>query len=318
MAKAAPYALGIDLGGSHVFAALVSEQGKILDSVSVENDDHTPETVVDTIAKAVSRVLPRGKEAPIGVGIGSPGNIDPVAGFVRYSPNFGWHDVPLVTLLTQRLAMPVAIANDARCATLGEYTFGIGRGVRDFVLLTLGTGIGGGIIADGRIVLGHGMGAGEVGHHQIRPTDGFICGCGKIGCFEAQASGLGLLRHAHRCAASFPHSTLLAGDSQDLSAKRIRKAMENGDAHARAAWLAYLDDLAIGIANIVAMLNPEMIALGGGVASAGEVLREPLAARVDALTTMAPRGTTKILLAQFGNDAGALGAAQLAFQGGHL
>ncbi len=113
-----------------------------------------------------------------------------------YSPNFGWQNAPLGETLRKRFSLPVYVANDARCATLGEYTFGIGKKTKDFVLLTLGTGIGGGIVADGDLMLGNRWGAGEIGHHQIRPTDGFVCACGKIGCFEAQASGTGLIRHA--------------------------------------------------------------------------------------------------------------------------
>jgi glucokinase len=219
-------------------------------------------------------------------------------------------------VLRAALNMPVYVANDARCATLGEYTYGVGRGTQDFVLLTLGTGIGGGIIFQGNLVIGNGMAAGEVGHHQIRPRDGFICGCEKIGCFEAQASGTGLIRQAAALAASFPKSILLAGKPEELGSKAIRRGAEEGMPHAVAAWKAWIDDLALGLANIVAVLNPEKIALGGGVSSAGEFLRSSVAPRVDALTTMAPVGSTKIVIAELGNDAGSIGAATMAFNGG--
>ena len=135
----------------------------------------------------------------------------------------------------------------------------------DFVLLTLGTGIGGGIVAGGRLMLGYRWGAGEIGHHQIRPTDGFVCGCGKIGCFEAQASGTGLIRHAFAVAPSFPRSSLLDVARDKLSSKKIRKAAQAGDKHAIAAWNNFIADLAIGLANVIAFVNPETIALGGGV-----------------------------------------------------
>ena len=135
--------------------------------------------------------------------------------------------------LRTKFSIPVFVANDARCATLGEFTFGTGKGTKDFVLLTLGTGIGGGIVGQRRaLMFGNRWGAGEIGHHQIRPTDGFVCGCGKIGCFEAQASGTGLIRHAFALAPSFPRSGLLDRSRAKLSSKKIRKAAQAGDGHA--------------------------------------------------------------------------------------
>jgi glucokinase len=167
------------------------------------------------------------------------------------------------------------------------------------------------------LVLGHGLGAGEVGHHQIKPDTGFICACGKVGCFEAQASGTGLLRHALALAPSFPRSSLLLQRRPaDWGSKMIVKAAAVGDAHARAAWDHFLGDLAIGVANIVAFTNPQMIALGGGVGQTDKtMLSIPLKKRVDELTTMAPKDT-KIVSATLGNDAGAVGAASLAFVDG--
>jgi glucokinase len=224
--------------------------------------------------------------------------------------------MPLGETLRKKFSLPVFVGNDARCATLGEYTFGIGKGTKDFVLLTLGTGIGGGIVAGGQLILGNRWGAGEVGHHQIRPRDGFVCACGKIGCFEAQASGTGLIRHAFAVAPSFPRSTLLDVDRDRLSSKKIRKAAQVGDLHALAAWNNYTADLAIGLANIIAFVNPQMIALGGGVSTAADFMLDAVRGPVDTLTTMVPKGTTTIAVAQLGNDAGQVGAATMAFRGG--
>ena len=245
-----------------------------------------------------------------------PGNIEPRSGAVLYSPNFKWTNAPLGETLRAHFDMPVFVGNDARCATLGEYTYGMGRGTRNFVLLTLGTGIGGGIVADGDLILGNRFGAGEVGHHQIRPTDGFVCSCGKIGCFEAQASGTGLIRHAFAVAPSFPRSTLLDVDRDKLGSKKIRKLAQAGDLHALAAWKNFTADLSIGLANVIAFVNPEVIALGGGVSSAADFMLDAVRGRVDELTTMVPRGTTRIVVAQLGNDAGQVGAATMAFRGG--
>ncbi len=311
------HAIGIDLGGSHTMAAIVDRRGRILEKFKRQLTAHDPKYVVSEIANVVGKARRSIKSKDlVGIGLGSPGNIGK-SGVIRYSPNFGWRDVPLGALLQKKLGQQVHILNDARCAALGEYEHGTGRGTRDFVLITLGTGIGGGIIANGKLVLGTAMGAGEVGHHQIRARDGFVCNCGKTGCFEAQASGTGMIRHAIAIAPSFPRSTLLAGDPAAWSAKSIREAMLAGNPHAIATWNVWMNDLATGVANIVAFVNPQVIALGGGVGQADKrVLSGPLTAMVDALTTMSPRRETKIVSAKLGNDAGAVGAAELAFRGG--
>ncbi|HEY5258848.1 MAG TPA: ROK family protein [Candidatus Baltobacteraceae bacterium] len=308
-------AIGVDLGGSHVTAGVVSEDGVIHSQHELDLTDLAFEKVVDAIEEVVVKALADAKDA-IGIGIGSPGNIAADTGAVLYSPNFGWENAPLGKTLRKRFKQAVYIGNDARCATLGEYTFGIGKGTADFVLLTLGTGIGGGIVGRGHLLLGNCFGAGEVGHHQIRPTDGFACACGKIGCFEAQASGTGLMRHAYAVAASFPRSALLDAPREKLGSKKIRKAAQAGDLHALAAWKNFTADLALGLANIVAFVNPELIALGGGVSTAGDFMLDAVTGRVDELTTMIPKGKTKIAIAKLGNDAGQVGAATMALRGG--
>lgn len=309
------HAIGIDLGGSHVSAGVVAENGEIVDHHERDISDHAFEAVLAAVESVVKPALKSARDVA-GIGLGSPGNIDRKSGEVHYSPNFDWHDMPLGARLEKMFDRPVFVGNDARCATLGEYTFGTGRGTKDFVLLTLGTGIGGGIVSGGSLLRGNKMGAGEIGHHQIRPTDGFICGCGKTGCFEAQASGTALIRHAVAVASSFPRSTLLRKDPEKLGSKAIRKAAEAGDQHALVAWKNYAADLSIGLANIIAFVNPEIIALGGGLSSAGKFMLEAVRGPVDELTTMVPRNTTKIVIAKLGNDAGLVGAATMAFRGG--
>jgi glucokinase len=310
-------AIGIDLGGSHVMAAVVNEKGEIAARHERDITDHGADAVFAAIDKVVKEALADAKEGALaGIGIGAPGNIDLDTGMIRYSPNFGWRDVPLGEHLRSSFKYPVFVANDARCATLGEHTYGAGKGSQNFVLLTLGTGIGGGIVARGEIVLGNAAAAGEVGHHQIRPHDGFVCGCGKIGCFEAQCSGTGLIRHALALSASFPRSTLVDGPKEKLGSKAIRKAAQAGDGHGLAAWRNWIDDLGYGLANIVAFVNPELIALGGGVSSAGAFMIDAVMPLVEARSTMVPVHSTKIVTATLGNDAGAIGAATMAMRGG--
>jgi glucokinase len=309
-------AIGVDLGGSHVLAAVVGEGGVLGKKHELDLTDLEPDAVVEALESVINHAL-KDDEDVVGIGIGSPGNIDASTGTINYSPNFNWHDVPLGLRLRDRYPKhTVFVGNDARCATLGEYVYGVGRGTEDFALLTLGTGIGGGFIVRGTLAIGHMMGAGEVGHHQIRPDTGFVCSCGKIGCFEAQASGTGLLRHAFRLAPSFPRSALLDGPRERLGSKAIRRLAQAGDGHALAAWEAFCDDLALGIANVIAFLNPEVIALGGGVSSAGDFLLDRVRPLVELRTTMVPRGTTRIVRATLGNDAGAVGAATAALRGG--
>ncbi len=308
-------AIGVDLGGSHVTAAVVTEDGVIHGQHEQDLEDLRFEAVIDALDATIGLALKEAGNA-VGIGVGSPGNIDAASGAVLYSPNFGWQNAPLGESLRKKFGVPVFVANDARCATLGEHTFGTGRGTKDFVLLTLGTGIGGGIVGAGQLLLGNRWGAGEIGHHQIRPSDGFVCSCTKIGCFEAQASGTGLIRHAFAVASSFPRSPLLDVARDRLSSKKIRRAAQAGDGHALAAWKNFIADLAIGLANVIAFVNPEMIALGGGVSSAGDFMLDAVRAPVDVLTTMVPKGTTQIVVASLGNDAGQVGAATLAFRGG--
>ncbi|MGB8203565.1 MAG: ROK family protein [Candidatus Baltobacteraceae bacterium] len=279
----------MDLGGSHAMATIVDESGKSLFHHKERIADLSPAAVFGVLASVIAAAIADAAGEPIdGIGIGSPGNVDPDTGMIRWSPNFHWTDVPLGDAMRAKFSLPVFIGNDARCATLGEYVFGAGRGSKNFALLTLGTGIGGGMVADGLLLLGHEMGAGEFGHHTIHHHSGFTCGCGRVGCFEAHGSGEGLIRHALAVARSFPRSTLFEITKEKLGAEAIRDAAQAGDGHALAAWKNWIDDLALGIANVIAFVNPEVIALGGGVSTAGDFMLSPLRALVEARTTTVP------------------------------
>ncbi|HET7814287.1 MAG TPA: ROK family protein [Candidatus Baltobacteraceae bacterium] len=308
-------AIGIDLGGTHATAATIREDGSVERKDEVDIDDRSFEVVVGALVQLMRRALDRADGANLaGIGVGSPGNIDPHSGDVLQSQNFLWEDVPFGKRLREAFDVPIFVANDARCATLAEFTYGAGRNTKNFALLTLGTGIGGGIILDGEMLIGNRAGAGEFGHHQIRATDGFVCGCGKRGCFEAQASATGLVRHARALEPHYRGSSLLDGDERSVS-RNIVRAVQAGDPHAAAAWEAYTADLASGLANIISFVNPEVIAIGGGVSNAGDFLLDAVRDRVEQLNVTVPHGTTKLLAARLGNDAGAIGAATFAFRG---
>lgn len=313
------WAIGIDLGGTHIAAAAVSKRGTMKHRVKRDLTSRKPDYVIDEIEQAVRHVLKKLRGRKIeGIGLGCPGNIVEQTGVVRFSNNFRWSNVPLGPRLERRLGQQIHILNDARCAALGEFLYGCGVGTNDFALITLGTGIGGGLIADSRLILGNRMGAGEVGHHTIRPDTGFKCTCGQRGCFEAQASSRGLFNHARALRKQFPNSTLLHGvTDRNWKSKIVSEAVLRGDRHAIAAWRAYLNDLAIGVNNIISFTNPHTIALGGGVGKTSpKLLAKPLAKLVDARTEMVPKRSTRIVSAALGNDAGIVGAAAMVFHGG--
>ena len=243
------YAIGVDLGGSHTMAAVVDAKGKIqakfkrdLSSLDV---GYVVGEIVHVVGKALKAV--KGKNLA-GIGLGSPGSIDERNGDIRYSPNFGWRNVPLGKLLAKRLGHRVDILNDARCATLGEADHGSGRGARDFALITLGTGLGGGFIANGKLVIGNAMGAGEVGHHQIPLNDGFIL---------LRRSGASRRRHRGQVSSVTRCTRVIISRARCSSATR-RRGDEGGSSDAarrsacRGGMETLIADLAIGAANIVA------------------------------------------------------------------
>ncbi|MBV8197135.1 MAG: ROK family protein [Candidatus Eremiobacteraeota bacterium] len=308
--------LGVDLGGSHLAAAVVDvATGEISLRHELQLRDRSVDFVVESILAFASQISQELEAKVDAIGIGSPGNVDTRDGIVRSSPNFGWRDAPIGQAISSRSRADVRVMNDARCAAYGEYLYGSGRGARSFVLLTLGTGIGGGIVIDGALLMGNAMGAGEIGHHTIKAQGGFPCSCRRLGCFEAHASATGLLRHARMLEASYPRSKLLHGDATTIGSRVVQEAAAAGEVHAVAAWNNYVDDLAVGVSNVIGFLDPEVIAIGGGVAGAGDFLIAELRERVAARTVTVPPGRTTIVAADFLGDAGLVGAAAFAANG---
>ncbi len=310
-------AIGVDLGGSHVTAAVVTEDGAIHSQHEEDLEDLRFEAVIGALDDDDRRGAARMSRSVGGIGIGSPGQhrrADPApcstartsAGRTRR-----W-----VRRCARSSACPSSSPTTRAARRSASTSFGIRKGYEGLRAADARNGNRRRHRRGRRAAARQHWGAGEIGHHQIRPTDGFVCGCGKIGCFEAQASGTGLIRHAFAVAPSFPRSALLDVARDKLSSKKIRKAAQAGDGHALAAWQNFIADLAIGLANIIAFVNPETIALGGGVSSAGDFMLDAVRGPVDALTTMVPKGTTEIVVAALGNDAGQVGAATMAFRGG--
>lgn len=304
--------LGLDVGGTNLVAGAVTESGV------VRSLQQTPTLVGEGPTAVIARcaaLLQRVRTAAgagaelVAVGVGMPGPLDVPRGLVLYAPNFpGWRDVPLVRLLAEALATPAYMENDARMVTYGEFRFGAGRPYRDLVGITLGTGIGSGIILDGRLRTGLTGTAGEVGHATIDP-DGLRCGCGNQGCLETLAAGPAIANAMRRSLLNGRPSVLADGDPSTLTAGDVGRAAAAGDATAREVLAQAGHYLGIACANLINILNPEAIIIGGGVAQAGELLFEPIrrTARLRGLRGVAER--TAILPAALGDEAGVRGAA---------
>jgi len=307
------YVIGVDLGGTQLRAVRIDLQGQIqaferTDTAAAGGPNDVIaqiEQLVNVVAYGISR------SEIIGIGVGTPGPIDPFKGIVLEAPNLiGWFNVPLKTILTERTGVPVLVGNDANAAALGEWRFGCGRGCQDFLYVTISTGIGGGVIADGKLLLGRKGIAGEVGHMTIQ-TDGPLCGCGNFGCWEAMASGTALARFATAALERGQHSLIgaLAG-SNPIEGRHIAAAAVQGDQLAQALMQREGELIGVGLVNLLHLFSPERIALGGGVTKSMALL-EPHMRQVIAERAMEPYREVPIELAQLGEQVGVLGAAAL-------
>ena len=305
--------IGIDVGGTNLKAGAVDAAGRLLAVERRPLAFRDPEAFAADLADLAAEVLSTAGAVPgdaEGVGIGLPGAVS--GGEVLYTTNIPMEHVPLADLFRRRLDLPVLLGNDADCAAAGEFLRGAGRGCRDFVVLTLGTGLGGGIILDGR--LRGGETSSEAGH-LVTHVGGLPCPCGRRGCWEQYASATALIRQTRAAMAEHPESLLcrLAAERGTVDGRTPFQAAEAGDETALAVCRQYVEELAEGTASLINLLRPEAVAFGGGVAGAPEqLLLEPLRRRVGALCFSRHGGrATRILRAELGNDAGVIGAALL-------
>jgi glucokinase len=308
-------AIGVDVGGTKIAAGVVDETG----SVIAELRSKTPATDVEaTEAAIVDLVAELGRSHEIAhVGVGAAGWVDTSRSVIYYAPNLAWRDEHLGEELTESCGIPVMIENDGNAAAWAEYRFGAGVGFEDVVCVTVGTGIGGGMVLGGSIYRG-GFGiAAEFGHVRVVP-DGRSCRCGNHGCWEQYASGRALVRVARELVAQEPRraETLLSlgdGTAQGIQGMHVTSAAEDGDPVARAAFDEVGRWLGQGLADIVAVLDPSCIVLGGGVSDAGELLLDPTrAAYESAVTGRGHRPFAEVRLAEHASSAGLVGAADLA------
>jgi glucokinase len=313
--------LGIDLGGTFIKAAVVSPEGKLL--TKCETPTHAedgPEAVFDAIGLASEEILSSTGLANWDVaacGIGAPGPLDWRSGIVFSPANLpGWRDVPLAEILTKRLGVQCFVENDANAACYGEFWRGAGQGADNMCLLTLGTGLGGGIVVAGRLLRGPDGTAAEVGHIIVQ-RDGRLCGCGARGCIETYGSVTGLVRTARYGLEAGEASVLREscdGDWGALTGAMVSEAAEEGDSFAREVIRTTGEWLGLGIANLINLLNPEKVVLAGGMTKAGEMLLEPIRETAARIAFDVPAARAEIVMAGLGEDAGVIGAAGCAWE----
>ena len=308
-------ALAFDLGGTELRAALVGDGGRLLAFASVPTRARDgPDAVIEQIAMLAEKICSEVPDAsPLGIGIGAPGPLDPIAGILTAPPTLsGWHEVPLARLLQDRLNLPVRLENDANAAALGEWRFGAGRGAASLVFVTVSTGIGGGVISDNRIVHGRRGLAGEIGHMTIT-SESERCHCGAVGCFEAVASGTALGRHATALTKPGDGSALRTlSDDGEVTGRHVVEAARGGDEAALALIDREAHWLGIGFTNLLHLYSPDMIVMGGGISHGYDLLHKPIEATIQERAMPAYRDVP-VVPAQLGRHAGLIGAASLIF-----
>jgi glucokinase len=314
------FVLGIDIGGTNLVVGSVAEDGSTV--VAAASEPTHPEAgatdVVDRLVGLAERaVATTRREAPgaeiLGVGVGAPGPLDTKRGIVLLTPNLGWVNMPLRQIIHDRLGLPAALDNDANCAVLGEWWVGAARGARHAIGITIGTGIGGGLIIGGRLYHGASDVAGEIGHITI-DTEGRRCKCGNYGCLEAYASGPNIALRAVEeleAGAESRLRTLVGGDLQKITAQTVYQAAADGDELALEVVNDTAKFLGVGIGNLLNVFNPEVVVVCGGVTLAGDHLFEPLRREV-ARRAFKPAVTAcRIVPGELAGTAGVYGAAKV-------
>jgi glucokinase len=305
-------AVGVDVGGTKVAAMRVHGDGRIIDQCQVDTPSRDADGAVEALLEAARRMMGEQVQA---VGIGAAGLVDFAAGVLRYAPNIAWREVRIAERVSQEFGRPCLLDNDANVAAWAEFRFGAGRGTTEMLLVTVGTGIGGGIVSGGRMFRGaHGFAA-DIGHIIVEPG-GPLCGCGNFGCWEQVASGRAIQRLGQGVARDHPNSLvaeLAGGDPGRVTGPLVTQAAMEGDDVAKSVLAEVGRRLGEGIGGLVNVLDPEVVVVGGGAVEAGDLLLGPAReAFLEAVEAPDHRPEVPIRPAEMGNDAGAVGAAALA------
>lgn len=309
--------VGFDLGGTNMGAGLIDYEGNILfqddcPTLAMESFENVVGRMKNLLRNCFNEAEKKGHEIS-SIGMGCPGLLDSDKGIVRFSPNLPqWKDVEIGKIISDEFKVPVAIDNDVRVAALGEYNFGAGKGFKNIICITVGTGIGGGLILDGKLLRGPTQSIGEIGHMTLK-KDGPLCGCGNYGCLEALASSTAIIRSIKEVFEknTSPLMKELHNSGIDLGAYLVSQAINRGDKEAARIMSETGEWIGIGLANVVNLLNPDIIIIGGGVALAGDILFEPIKKEISQRALKIPADFVKVVPALLGDSAGMIGASTL-------
>lgn len=314
-AAARPVAIGLDVGGTKIAAGVVAGDGTVLHRRTVATPPGADAPVIRRlVTDLVDRIRSR-HPAVAAIGVGAAGMVDWPTGHIRWAPNNAYQDLPLRQVLAADTGLPTVVDNDANAAAWAEARVGAGAGHRDLIVLTVGTGVGGGLVLDGRLYRGRSGIGGEVGHLLVHPAGRRRCGCGARGCLETMASGTALGRAGRVAARADPAGALaaLAGGARNVTGETVFRAARLGDPTARGLFAQLGHWLGVGIASLVSLFDPELVLVSGGLVTAGDLLLDPTRASVERFVYARARRTLPpVLPARLGTDAGMVGAALLA------
>jgi glucokinase len=306
------YYIGVDIGGTNISAGAVRADGELLlkKSVKTGKERSYGEVAADIIA-LVKEIRQEAGDGAKGVGLGCPGSCNKSTGTVEFSGNLNWHNVPLTADIEEGTGLPAFLENDANAAAYGEFIAGAAKGLNSAVVITLGTGVGAGIIINGKVFCGENYAGGEIGHTVIS-VDGPACTCGRSGCFEVFSSATGLIRMTGEAMQKNPDSTMntITEELGKVSARTAFIAARQGDEAGKKVVDDYIKYLACGITNVINTFQPDCLCIGGGVCNEGDYLLVPLRKLVaEEVYTRGSAKNTEILICELGNDAGIIGAA---------
>lgn len=314
-----PYVLGIDIGGTNTVFGIVDARGTVIASSSIKTAKHPKiEDYIEELYTEIERLLEANDAVDkiAGIGVGAP-NANYYTGIIENAPNLIWHGViPLQRLLQDKFNLPVAITNDANAAAIGEMTYGAARGLKDFIMITLGTGVGSGIVVNGQLVYGHDGFAGELGHLIVKRNNGRLCGCGRTGCLEAYCSATGVARTAREFLELRHEPSLLRNIPIDqITSKDVYDAAMQGDALAKEIFEYTGTILGEAFADMTVFTSPQAFIIFGGLSKAGDLLLKPLKAAMDRNMLSVFKGKPKVLLSELKEaDAAVLGASALGWE----
>lgn len=313
-----PYVLGIDIGGTNTVFGIVDARGNVIASSSIKTSKHADfNDYLDELYTEASRLIEVNDaiDKIQGIGIGAP-NANYYTGEINNAANLPWKDVKLSQLVSEKFGIPVAVTNDANAAALGEMTYGAARGLKDFIMITLGTGVGSGIVINGQVVYGHDGLAGELGHMIIKRNNGRLCGCGRTGCLEAYCSATGVARSAREFLEIRTEPSLLRNiPVEEITSKDVYDAAIKGDQLAKDIFDYTGTLLGEAFADMVVFSSPEAFILFGGLSKSGDLLLKPLREAMDRNTMSIFRGKAKIILSELKEaDAAVLGASALGWE----